>query len=245
MHLLLTRPEPDAERTASVLRARGHRVTVAPVLRVETIPGADFGGPFAAVVMTSANAARAIANHPRCDELLALPVFAVGRHTAEAAGAAGFSNVASADGGWRELVRLVASNTKAKAKAKAKAKGATRLLYLPAERPAGDVAGVLTALGRTVETVVLYRTVANPDAARQLRAAFADGVDGVLHYSPRSAQAFLAAARSAGALEAALKATHYCLSTGIAAPLEAAGATMVRIARRPKEAALVELLSHR
>ena len=241
MHLLVTRPEPDAERTASVLRARGHRVTIAPLLRAETIPGADFGGgPFAAVVMTSANAARAIANHPRRDELLALPVFTVGRHTAEAAGAAGFSNVASADGGWRELVRLVASNTKTKAKGKA-----TRLLYLPAERPAGDVAGVLTALGRTVETVVLYRTVANPDAARQLRAALADRVDGVLHYSPRSAQAFLAAARSAGALEAALKATHYCLSAGIAAPLEAAGATMVRIARRPKEAALVELLSLR
>jgi uroporphyrinogen-III synthase len=240
MHLLVTRPEPDAERTASVLRARGHRVTIAPLLRAETIPGADFGGgPFAAVVMTSANAARAIADHPRREELLALPVFTVGRHTAEAAGAAGFSNVASADGGWRELVRLVASNTTTKAK------GATRLLYLPAERPAGDVAGVLTALGRTVETVVLYRTVANPDAARQLRAAFADAVDGVLHYSPRSAQAFLAAARSAGALEAALKATHYCLSAGIAAPLEAAGATMVRVARRPKEAALVELLSFR
>src|SRR2546425_289929 len=165
MHLLVTRPEPDAERTASVLRARGHRVTVVPVLRAETIPGADFGGgPFAAVVMTSANAARAIANHPRRDELLALPVFTVGRHTAEAAGAAGFSNVASADGGWRELVRLVASNTTIKAKGKGKA---TRLLYLPAERPAGDVAGVLTALGRTVETVVLYRTVANPDAAGQ------------------------------------------------------------------------------
>lgn len=245
MHLLVTRPEPDAERTASVLRARGHRVTIAPVLRAETIPGADFGGgPFAAVVMTSANAARAIADHPRRDELLALPVFTVGRHTAEAAGAAGFPNVASADGGWRELVRLVASKTQTQTKTKAKAK-VTRLLYLPAERPAGDVAGVLTALGRTVETVVLYRTVANPDAARQLRAAFADGVDGVLHYSPRSAQAFLSAARSAGALEAVLKATHYCLSTGIAAPLEAAGATTVRIARRPKEAALVELLSLR
>jgi uroporphyrinogen-III synthase len=245
MHLLVTRPEPDAERTASVLRARGHRVTIAPLLRAETIPGADFGGgPFAAVVMTSANAARAIADHPRREELLALPVFTVGRHTAEAAGAAGFSNVASADGGWRELVRLVASKTQTQTKTKAKGK-ATRLLYLPAERPAGDVAGVLTALGRTVETVVLYRTVANPDAARQLRAAFADAVDGVLHYSPRSAQAFLAAARSAGALEAALKATHYCLSAGIAAPLDAAGATMVRIARRPKEAALVELLSFR
>ena len=44
MRLLVTRPEPDAARTAEALRARGHEVLVAPLLRVETI-AADFGGP--------------------------------------------------------------------------------------------------------------------------------------------------------------------------------------------------------
>ena len=32
MRLLVTRPEPDATRTAETLRARGHDVLVAPLL---------------------------------------------------------------------------------------------------------------------------------------------------------------------------------------------------------------------
>jgi uroporphyrinogen-III synthase len=66
MHLLITRPLPDAERTAEALRARGHTVTLAPLLRVEPIADARFGpGPFAGVILTSANAVRAMQGHPR------------------------------------------------------------------------------------------------------------------------------------------------------------------------------------
>ena len=52
------------------------------------------------------------------------------------------------------------------------------LLYLAAAERAGDVAGVLAAHGITVDTVVVYRAVANPDVARDLRAALAE-VDAV------------------------------------------------------------------
>jgi uroporphyrinogen-III synthase len=232
MHLLVTRPEPEAERTAGLLRDRGHRVTVAPALRVETI-AAEFGaGPFAAVLMTSANAARALAAHPRRDALLALPVFTVGARTAETARAAGFADVTSADGDAADLVRLVASKL-----------GAARVLYLAAEERAADITGALAAHGLSVETAAIYRTVANPDLALHLRAAFAEPVDGVLHYSRRSAVAFLAAARSAGVIDAALAAAHYCLSAEVAAPLRAAGATAIRTAAQPDEAAMLEALS--
>ena len=64
MRLLVTRPEPDNERTAAELRARGHEVMLAPMLRVEPVIDADLGtGPWAAVLITSANGARAIAPH--------------------------------------------------------------------------------------------------------------------------------------------------------------------------------------
>ena len=43
MRLLVTRPEPENARTANVLRAHGHHVTIAPMLRIEIIAGADFG----------------------------------------------------------------------------------------------------------------------------------------------------------------------------------------------------------
>jgi len=231
MHVLVTRPEPDADRTAEALRARGHRVTVAPLLQVQTVDNAEFGpGPYAALVLTSANAARVIAAHKRCDELSKLPVFTVGRHTAEAVEAAGFSTVVSADGGLPELVRLIA----------AKLRGGD-IVYFAAQERAGDLAGALAAQGIAVETVVVYRAATNPDF--DLRRALGAGVEGVLHYSRRTAQTFLLAAGTAGLIDAALKLSHYCISSEVAAPLRAAGAASVKVAPRPEEAALIGLIS--
>ena len=66
VRLLLTRPEPDAQRTATALRAQGHDVIVAPLLRIEPAADAKIGeGPWAAILITSANAAHAIAAHAR------------------------------------------------------------------------------------------------------------------------------------------------------------------------------------
>ena len=86
MRVLVTRPEPDGERTAQKLRARGCDVLVAPVLQIELLNDVDLGaGPWDAVAMTSANAAQALKRHPRRAELIGLPVLTVGRRTAEAA----------------------------------------------------------------------------------------------------------------------------------------------------------------
>jgi uroporphyrinogen-III synthase len=235
MHVLVTRPGTDAERTAEALRSQGHAVTLAPMLTIEPVIDADLGpGPYAAVVMTSANAARVIARHRGRDEILSLPVYTVGRHTAQAAAEAGFDEVESADGGWPDLVRLVAQRVSA---------GGQPLLYLAAEERSGDIAGALAAHDLTVETVVIYRAVANPTFAQDLRAALSGALDGVLHYSRRSAQMFLTGARSAGRLNAALAMSHFCLSSEVAAPLRAAGAERVKVAPRPEEAALIALLS--
>jgi len=111
MRILLTRPEPDSLRSAARLRARGHDVILAPLMRAETID-TDFHGPFAAVLMTSANAARAFLEHPRFAELRTLPVCAVGDHSAEVARAAGFAEVVSAQGAFDDLVRLVAPDSR-------------------------------------------------------------------------------------------------------------------------------------
>src|SRR3989442_13199186 len=98
MRLRGTRPQPDGERTAALLRAQGHAVAVAPALRTEPVVARFGRGPFAALIMTSANAARAAQAHARGDELRALPVVTVGRSSAETARAAGFADVLSADG---------------------------------------------------------------------------------------------------------------------------------------------------
>jgi uroporphyrinogen-III synthase len=233
MRLLVTRPEADAARTANTFRARGHAVLVAPLLRME-MSGAEVGPDPAAVLFTSANAVRALAVHPRRDSLRHLPTYAVGSHTAAAAHAAGFVAVAGGDGDVQALAELIAA-------ARRGADGA--LLHLAGEERAGDLAGALAARGFSVRTVVLYRMVAADTFPPEVAGALADGaLDGVLHYSRRSAEIFLDCAERGGLLNAAVNLAHYCLAAQVAAPLAAAGAAVVRIASRPQETALIELV---
>src|SRR5512143_4360496 len=100
MRLVVTRPQDDSERTAATLRARGHDVLVAPLLRVAPV-AADISGGWGGVIITSANAPGAIAGNAARAALVKLPLFAVGRRSADAARLAGFVNVTSAGGDVR------------------------------------------------------------------------------------------------------------------------------------------------
>lgn len=233
MRLLITRPEPDATRTARALRERGHDVLVAPVLITQTID-AEIKKSYAGVLMTSANAARALLGHRRGSELTRLPVFTVGVRSAEAAREAGFAQVQSADGGLPDLVDLITTRF---------AGQSVPLLYLAGEDRAGDLAGDLAARGIGVDTVVVYRAVAAERLPVELAHALsAEQRDGALHYSPRSAATLLRLAAGAGALNGLLGLAHYCLSDAVAAPLRDAGARRIAVASHPDEAALLGLI---
>ena len=61
VRILITRPAPDAARSAAALRARGHDAIVTPFLSIEHHPQAELGaGPWSAILVTSANAAAAM-----------------------------------------------------------------------------------------------------------------------------------------------------------------------------------------
>jgi uroporphyrinogen-III synthase len=233
VRILVTRPAVDAARTAAALRVRGHEAIVASLLTIEYLPNTALGeGPWSAMAVTSANAAHAIAAHKRRGELRHFPVFAVGRQSAQELRAEGFADVISADGDVDDLAALVAARLKPPA----------RLLYLAGEERSGDLAGVLRAKNFAVDTVVVYRVAAAATLPAEAATALRGDLHGVLHYSRRSAEAFLSAARNAGLLEAALsKPVHFCLSAKVAEPLQEAGATDVRIAAQPDEAALLSL----
>ena len=238
MRLLVTRPEPDDQRTAAALRARGHAVMLAPLLRTQTVEFALPDQTFSAVVLTSANAARAIADHPRRVQLTSLPAFTVGGRTAAAARAVGFRDVHSAAGdrGDRgDLIDLLRTDLPRK---EPDPHGAP-LLYLAGEDRAGDLANC----GIPVHTAVVYRAVKAEHFPPPVAAALTDGaLDGVLHFSARSAEAYLDCAARGGVSAAALAPLHYCLSRQVAAPLSAASAAAIRVAPRPDEAAMLELV---
>jgi uroporphyrinogen-III synthase len=234
MHLLVTRPQPDADRTAATLRARGHAVTLAPVLAFTALDVAIGEGPWAGLLLTSANAVRAVRAHPAFAGLRALPAIGVGDRTAAAAREAGFADIASAAGDARDLVAMASSRFAGQRET---------LLYLCGEHQAADVGGALAEAGIAVAPVPVYRMVAAEHfPAPAVEALRAGRIEAVLHYSRRSAAAYLACAQHDGIQTPALAPVHYALSAAVAAPLVDAGARDVRIADRPDEAALLRAL---
>jgi uroporphyrinogen-III synthase len=235
MRLVVTRPEPDAERTAAALRARGHSALVMPMLRIENTGNADLGvGPWAAVLMTSANAARAISTHPRLGELIVLPTFVVGEATRAAAQAEGFGSVVSADGDAAALARVVADHVNPAGRS---------LIYLAGEQRTRELEDMLRSGGCGVRTVAVYRAVPNTDLSPMVKTALLAGeIDGVLHFSKRSAAAFVAAAEAAGQPLKLLGTRHYCLSAQVAEAFANKPVGALRVATQPNEQALMALI---
>ena len=88
-------------------------------------------------------------------------------------------------------------------------------------------------------TQTTYRMAALSSLSRATRDAFAaNEVEAVLHYSQRSARAFLEAARAEGVEISALAVPQFCISANVAAILREAGALRVLAAASPDENAL-------
>jgi uroporphyrinogen-III synthase len=236
--VLVTRPAPDNNVTAEALRSRGFEPVLAPMLVFQPLPFRDEGGTrYAGLILTSANALRAVASHPMLPQLQGLPVFVVGARTAQAARDAGFVNVRSAEGDAANLRELIAASVPARK--------SSVLLYLSAADVSRNLGSELGLRGITVASLPAYRMAELDEMPAPAREAFArDAIEAVLHYSRRSALAFVAAARRAGFEISALALPQVCLSEPIASALRDAGANRLIVAKAPNEADLFDALEH-
>lgn len=239
MAVLVTRPYPDNEATAAKLRARGLEVLLGPMLRFQPIAFHDDPeARYDAVIVTSSNALRALAPQVAERRLLNLPLFAVGEQTATTARAMGFGKVVSADGDALALQSRLLESVRAR-----QLKKTSRLLYLAGADVSRDLSGELGRRGFRVDTRTTYRMVALPTLPRDACEAFASGgLLAVLHYSRRSAAAFVEAVRTQGIEISALAVAQCCLSANIGAVLREAGAMQVMASATPDENALFEVL---
>jgi len=236
MTILVTRPQPDNEATGASLRARGFDVLLAPMLRFEPMALLeDEDADYAAIIVTSANALRAIEPQLPGHRWLKLPLLTVGDRTAAAARRAGFSKIISAAGDSQDLRELIL----AKARGKKREFGRGPLLYLAGADLSRDLAGELGEHGLTVVTRTTYRMVASSDLPPEaLEAIAANQVQAVLHYSARSARVFVDAVRAAGVEISALAVPQCCISANVATVLREAGASRVALASSPDENSL-------
>jgi uroporphyrinogen-III synthase len=239
MAVLVTRPQPDDAVTAAALRAKGFETLQAPMLRFEPVAFFDdLDAQYGAVIVTSANALRGIEPHLAGSRLLKLPLFAVGDRTAVAARNAGFGNVIAADGDAASLRDCVLASVRAK-----ELKKASTLLYLAGADLVRDLAGELGERGFNVVTHTTYRMIPVSSLPREVCDAFAASrIEAVLHYSRRSARAFLEATQAGGVEISALAIPQCCISDAVALIVRDAGAAQVMVARSPDENALFEAL---
>ena len=231
MRMLVTRAEPDAAETAARLDALGITPVIAPLLERATLhTSLPDGQGFAALALTSSNALRALEERGALDRFRALPVFAVGDRTAEAARAAGFSRVTSGGGTLAHLVEEIA------------AAGLTGPVFYPTARhQSGDLAQELAPFGIMVVAAKVYEMRAASHLGADILAGLEDGTIGAaLLYSKRTSEVFADLAR---ALPAPIRARLglLCLSEQVAAPLMEAHFTRIALADYPSEEAMMTL----
>ncbi len=204
MRVLLTRPEQDAARSAALWRARGHQVVVSPVLQLRATGAPLPPGPFDAIVLTSANALLAFPTGVP-PYLAQLPVLCVGDRTAAAARAAGFHAVTSARGDVAALTEM----------AERSLPHGARLLYLAGVERKPDLERAWA--DGALSVVAAYEAQPAPHLTQEAQEALRHGeIDAVLHFSRRSAEAYLTLARAAGLWPEALRPLQFCLSRDVA-----------------------------
>jgi len=231
MRVLVTRPEEEAIATARVLSLRGHSAIVSPVLEVRflspDLPALRFQG----LVVTSANGVRGLGRLAGFKALRGLPVFTVGEATAGAARTLGFREVRVAAGDAKALANLILGEAE---------RGGPPLLYA-AGRDRKPVLELRLAEA-DLPLLALEVYAMEPVAALSSGAAAAleqGAVDAVLHFSRRSAAAFLAAAAGSGVLALALQAPQLAISRDAAEPLAHAGASLIAVCAEPSLEAII------
>lgn len=231
MRVLVSRPEERAAATAERLSELGHVAVLAPVLAITQTEEPPPAGPFAAAVVTSGNGVASLAQIRRT--IGALPVYAVGRRTAEAASAAGFAHVLTGAGTGRDLADLIASTIPP----------GGAVLHAAGRDRTDEPARSLSEAGYAVRVWECYEACpvhALPHAAVQ--ALRAGTVDAALHYSARTARHLARLACEADLRDQLAAVPHLCLSVDIAAALSAIRPAGVFVADAPTEARLLALL---
>lgn len=189
MRVVVTRPQASGQKTATLLRERGHEPVLLPLTQpihhIETAALALAKQP-QALAVTSAEAVRVLmAGNLGVSTLIQTPLFAVGSASARAAREAGFQNIIAGESDGQALADLIASsreNTSAPW---------SRLLYLAGTPRDEGFEKRLSALDIPFETVEAYEMTPVSWGSAQLDILFADATaDAVLFYSSEAVRLF-------------------------------------------------------
>jgi len=228
--VLITRPLGTAGETARRVAAMGLRPVLAPLSEIRPI-AVRLPPPsrLQAVLITSGNAVPALPPAYRD-----LPLLAVGDATAARARAAGFAQVASAQGDAQALVALVGEHCDPAGKP---------LLLAAGMDSSADPAPALRALGFTVTRRSVYRGVAVEELPAEAQAGLTGGaLRAVLFFSPATAHSFVRLLLAAMPPACVSAVDALAISSAAAVALAPLPWRRIRVASRPNQDELLALL---
>jgi len=238
--ILVTRPAPDGDATAAILRARGFEPLVDPLLKIVFTPPEHLPDPadLQALLVSSANGPRALTSYidglASAQTWLRLPVLAVGAISAAAARDAGFGDVLSADGAVDDLAELAVNKL---------APDAGPILHVAGAAVAGNLTGALSEHAFIVTRAIFYEARAVDrlgDLTR--RALAADEIQTVTLFSRRSAETFCSRVMAAGLRPKLSSVDCAALSPAVAESAADCGFAAVRVAKEPTLEAMLSCL---
>ena len=208
MRIWVTRPFEDAGQLRAQLIAQGHEVILEPLLKIEHFHDEPIELDDAqALIATSRNALRSLAGRPEEVACKSMPLFVVGRGTAQAAEAMGFETIIEGPSTARALLGLILNVANINDGA---------LVHLSAENVAYNLCEELRHLGYHVFQPILYRAIQVETLSDTLLHNIKNGrIEGVVLLSSRTAEAYANIMKSRELLGFARKMTHYCLSESI------------------------------
>lgn len=244
MHLLITRPEPDASAMREMLEAEGITSDVAPLLEIRIdVPDAALLAQACAIVVTSRNGLRALEVSPLLPGLLSRPLLVVGRGSGEAAREIGFRDVTVGPATAKDLVPLIVAAWREKIMPSSGAAERGIVVHLSGDKISFDLGPPLAAAGIPFARDTVYRS----RAAAQLPAAVAEtlrlgGYDGVVLMSPLTADTYVHLVLANGLADAARGAACLCLSQGIADRLVPLQVQQVKVTTKPNIEEMLALI---
>lgn len=227
MRVLVTRPIDQAENTAEKLRGLGFKPLVCPLTRFTALSNWELRGrDLTGIILTSANAVKAIEASEKLDALGSATIACVGEKTAEAARKAGFRSIAHISPDVESLIKALDLNRFAPQ--------SERWLYLRGEDVTRDLG---TEFPQAVTDIVIYDMRADSEEIAKANAALSEArVDGALFYSLRAVDLL------GRETQPVIEVPAFCLSSAIAARAKEAGFKESFSSTRATEAALFEHL---
>lgn len=212
MRIWITRPFEDAGRLRAQLIAQGHDVVLEPLLKIEQLEDEPIELDDAqALVATSRNALRALAGRPEEDACKSMPLFVVGRGTAQVAEAMGFETIIEGPSNASALLGLILNAANINDGA---------IVHLSAENVAYNLCEELRHLGYHVFQPILYRAIQVETLSDTLLHSIKTGrIEGVMLLSGRTAEAYANIMKSKELLGYSRNIVHYCLSEAVLARL--------------------------